>query len=247
MSNKIIGIIPARYGSTRFPGKPLAMIEDKPMIQRVYEQAKKSKLLTRVIVATDDRRIYWRVKDFGGEVYITSKKHKSGTDRIGEIVKKRKSDFVDCELIVNIQGDEPFIDPKNIDKAIKPLLKDKTINVSTLCTEIKNQNHIKCPNTVKVVFDKDNFTLYFSRSPIPYNMKGGNEINYYKHIGLYVYRKDFLLKFISMKPSKLEKAENLEQLRILEKGERIKIVMTKNNSRAIDTPEDLKGNIYYSI
>ncbi len=231
--HKIIGVIPARYGSTRFPGKPLALINGKPMIQHVYERALKSKLLGKVIVATDDKRIYDTVKGFGGNAEMTSKQHKSGTDRIGEVIKNVK-----CDIVVNIQGDEPFIDSRNIDKAIEPLLTDKTINVSTLCIRIASKNEIENPNVVKVVFDKNNFALFFSRLPVPFNVNSV-KTGYFKHIGLYVFRKRFLLKFLLTKQSRLEKSEKLEQLRILEMGEKIKVVITKKDSIAIDNISDL--------
>jgi len=231
----VIGVIPARYSSTRLPGKPLILINGKTMIQRVYEQALKSKLIDYVIAATDDKRIYNAVMDFGGNAEMTSKKHKSGTDRTGEIAKK-----VNCDIIVNIQGDEPFINPFNIDKAIKPLIENKNINVSTLCFKIKNKKEISDPNVVKVICDLDNNALYFSRNPIPYNRDRSKKIVYYKHIGLYVYRKNYLLKLIKLKQTKAEKAEKLEQLRILESGERIKVIETKADSVSIDTISDLK-------
>jgi 3-deoxy-manno-octulosonate cytidylyltransferase (CMP-KDO synthetase) len=233
--NSIVGIIPARYASTRFQGKALAIIKGKPMIQHVYENASKSKLLGKVIVATDDKRIYNAVVDFGGSVEMTLSKHKSGTDRIGEIAK-----WLKCEIVVNIQGDEPFIDPNNIDMAIKPFLSDKSLNVSTLCYKIKNKDEINNQNAVKVVLDNDGYAIYFSRLPIPYNRDNIENIIYYKHIGLYVYRKEYLLKLIKLKQTKAEIAEQLEQLRILETGEKIKVIETKVDSISIDTEEDLK-------
>lgn len=229
---KIVGIIPARYASTRFPGKALADINGKPMIQHVYESAARSKLLKRVVVATDDKRIYDAVTRFWGEAIMTSAKHKSGTDRIGEVAKN-----IDCDIVVNIQGDEPFIDYRNIDKAIEPLIKDKKINVLTLCCKITDIREINDPNVVKVVFDKDKFALKFSRKIIPSSSK--TKANYYKHIGLYVYRKNYLLKFIKLKQTKSELAEKLEQLRILENGEKIKVVLTKIDSHSVDTRDDL--------
>jgi len=237
---KIIGIIPARYGSIRFPGKPLILIQGKPMIQHVYERALRSKLIGEVIAATDDMRIYKCVNKFGGKAVMTSKRHKSGTDRIGEIVKLRNSEFKNDDLIVNIQGDEPFIDPGNIDIAIKPLIIDKTLNVSTLCYKITDRSEITDSNVVKIIFDKDNFALYFSRSPIPYNRENSQQVSYYKHIGLYVYRKSYLLKLIELKPTKLERAERLEQLRILESGGKIKVIVTKIDSQSVDTKADLR-------
>ena len=232
---KIIGVIPARYDSTRFPGKPLVNINGKPMIQHVWESTKKSKLINELYVATDDKRIFDAVTGFGGNAVMTSKKHKSGSDRIGEVLKN-----IECGIVVNIQGDEPFINPLNIDKSIKPLLQNKSIQVSTLCTPIKQEEDIYNPNVVKAVTDKNGFALYFSRFGIPFNRDMANNIIYYKHIGLYVYRKKYLLEFIKLKPSKLEKAEKLEQLRILESGTKIKVVITNVDSVTIDTKEDLK-------
>jgi 3-deoxy-manno-octulosonate cytidylyltransferase (CMP-KDO synthetase) len=232
---KIIGIIPARYGSTRFPGKALADIGGKPMIQHVWESSSKSKLINELYIATDDKRIFDAVGRFWGKAVMTSTKHKSGSDRIGEVVKNIK-----CDIVVNIQGDEPFINPLNIDKAIKPLMTNKNIQVSTLCTKIKNKEEIDNTNVVKVVLDKNGYALYFSRYAIPFNRDNTKGISYYKHIGLYVYRKDYLMKFIKMKPSKLELTEKLEQLRVLESGERIKVVVTNIDSITIDTKEDLK-------
>ncbi|HMS64733.1 MAG TPA: 3-deoxy-manno-octulosonate cytidylyltransferase [Ignavibacteria bacterium] len=238
----IVGVIPARYASTRLPGKPLLLIKGKTMIERVYRQVQKSKLIDRVIVATDDKRIFDCVKNFGGEVKMTSVNHQSGTDRIFETVKNIKAD-----IIVNIQGDEPFIDPLNIDKAIKPIITDKRVDVSTLAIRIKNVKDLMDINKVKVVLDMDNFALYFSRNAIPFEMKN-EKLNenyfrkyiYYKHIGLYVYRKNFLMKFAGLKSSYLERIEKLEQLRILENGDRIKVVITKKDSYSVDTKNDLK-------
>ena len=240
---KITGVIPARYASTRLPGKPLMLIKGRTMIERVYRQVQKSKLIDRVIVATDDKRIFECVKNFGGEVKMTSVKHQSGTDRIYEAVKN-----IQADIVVNIQGDEPFIDPKNIDKAIAPLISDKEVNVSTLAIRIEDKKDLLDINKVKVVLDKNNFALYFSRNFLPFDMMNNplNELSfkkniYYKHIGLYVYRKDFLTKFAKMKKSYLENIEKLEQLRILENGERIKVVITKIDSISIDTQKDLKA------
>jgi 3-deoxy-manno-octulosonate cytidylyltransferase (CMP-KDO synthetase) len=232
---KVVGIIPARFASSRLPGKPLILINKKPMIQRVYEQALKSKYINSVIVATDDMDIFNCVKKFGGNAMMTSIKHKSGTDRIAEVAGKIK-----CDIVVNIQGDEPFIDPKNIDMAIEPFLKDKKLNVSTLACKFTHKQELEDVNKVKVVFDKNNFALYFTRNIIPYDVDDLLIVSdYYKHIGLYVYRKNFLLKFSKLKKSRLESAEKLEQLRILENGERIKVVITKKDSVSIDTLEDL--------
>ncbi len=236
--NKIIGVIPARYASTRFPGKPLAMLDGKSMIRRVYEQAFYSKYINDVLVATDDKRILNEVLSFGGNAVLTSKRHKTGTDRIVEAIKGIK-----CDIVVNIQGDEPFIKPEVIDSAIKPLLNDSKINVSTLAFPFKE--NVNDENKVKVVFDKNYNALYFSRSVIPNNSRNTTNIIYYKHLGLYVYRKDFLLKFSREKQSELEKAEKLEQLRMLSMGEKIKVVITKDDSISIDTLKDYKKALQY--
>jgi 3-deoxy-manno-octulosonate cytidylyltransferase (CMP-KDO synthetase) len=230
----IVGIIPARYASTRFPGKPLADINGKPMIQHVYESAAKSKLLKRIIVATDDKRIYDAVGKFWGDVVMTSSKHQSGTDRIGEAAKDLK-----CDIVVNIQGDVPFIDYRNIDKAIKPLIKDNELYAATLASKLDDIREINDPNVVKVFFDKEKFAVDFSRTVKPYN-NDKKKANFYKHIGLYVYRKDYLMKFVKMKLSKRELKEKLEQLRILDNGDDIKVVITRLNSQSVDTKEDLK-------
>lgn len=238
----VIGIIPSRFSSTRLPGKPLIDIKGKTMIQRVYEQAKKSKFIEKVIVATDDKRIFDCVLNFGGEAVMTSLKHKTGTDRIYEAASKIK-----CKIVVNIQGDEPFINPAGIDKAIKPLLEDKRINVSTLAVRIKKYSELEDKNKVKLVLDKENFALYFSRNIIPYSMNKNLKfseritgIKYYKHIGLYVFRKNYLKKFVNTDKSMLESAENLEQLRMLENGERIKVLLVQTDFHSIDTNRDLE-------
>lgn len=230
----IIGVIPARYSSTRLPAKALAIIKRKSMIQHVYEKCLRAKLLSEVLVATDDKRIFDAVINFGGNVVMTSKAHKSGTDRIGEAVKNIK-----CDVVINIQGDEPMIDPRNIDKAIEPLVNDRAINVSTLCFKISNKKEINNPNVVKVVFDINGNALYFSRSVIPFN-RDNSSTNYFKHIGLYVYRKDYLMKLIKIKPALLELTEKLEQLRILESGCKIKVIETKIDSHSVDTLADLR-------
>lgn len=236
--NKIIGVIPARYASSRFPGKPLAVINGKSMIRWVYEQAFHSEYLNDIIVATDDRRILNEVLGFGGNAVLTSKKHKSGTDRIVEAIKGVK-----CDIVVNIQGDEPFIEPEVIDSAIKPLLKDRNLNVSTLVFPFTD--NVEDENKVKVVFDNNNYAIYFSRSVIPNNSRNKSNIIYYKHLGLYVYRKEFLMKFSKTNQSDIEKAEKLEQLRILSLGEKIKVVITEFDSISIDTPKDFKIALRY--
>lgn len=233
---RILGVIPARYKSTRLPFKPLIKLKGKPIIQWVYENASKSRLLDSVLVATDNKKVLDCVYDFGGKGMITSKTHKSGTDRIYEVAKK-----LNPSIVINIQGDEPFIDHRNIDKIIKFLLTNKDYDVATLIFKINQDTEevIQNPNIVKVVVDKEFNALYFSRFPIPYN-RNKNSIYYYKHIGLYGYKMNFLEKFVNMKPSFLENAESLEQLRILENGFKIKTLLTKIDSFSIDTKEDLR-------
>jgi len=245
----IIAIIPARYGSTRFPGKSLALISGKPMIQWVYERTKKSRLVNRVIVATDDDRIAKAVAAFNGEAMMTSPTHPTGTDRIAEVAKG-----LDCSYVVNVQGDEPLIQPDMIDEAVAPLLDDPSIPMGTLCKKIEDREETFDLNVVKVVFDEKRFALYFSRAPIPWDRDGwagknqepgvrsqmpGTESHMYKHIGLYVYRRDFLLSYSKMPPTPLEEIEKLEQLRALERGYKIKVVVTEHESFGVDIPGDL--------
>ncbi|MEW6507270.1 MAG: 3-deoxy-manno-octulosonate cytidylyltransferase [Bacteroidota bacterium] len=238
----IIGIIPARFASTRLMGKPLADIGGKPMIQHTYQSAKKSKLLDKVVIAVDDDRLYKVAKNFGAEVYITPQNVATGSDRIAIVAEK----IQDASIIVNIQGDEPFIKGKMIDEAIEPLLFDKKVSVSTLAKRITSVEEMKSPSVVKVVFDYNNFALYFSRSPIPFardartNLQRIENTEMYKHIGLYVYRKEALLKFTASKPTDLEQTEKLEQLRFLEYGFKMKIVVTEIDSLSVDTPADLE-------
>jgi 3-deoxy-manno-octulosonate cytidylyltransferase (CMP-KDO synthetase) len=257
---KVVGIIPARYNSSRFKGKALADICGKPMIQHVYEQAKKARLLDNLIVATDDRRIYNTVINFGGKAVLT-KIHSSGTDRIAEAAGKIKAD-----IIVNIQGDEPLISSRMIDSAVSHFKKDKKAVMGTMKKEITSIEESLNPNIVKVITDKDNNAIYFSRLPIPFLRdennppsppfsKGGKSLSpplkkgdrggfsyiktYYKHIGLYLYRRAFLLKFSKMKQTPLEKMERLEQLRALENGYKIKVYETEYDTIGVDTSEDL--------
>jgi 3-deoxy-manno-octulosonate cytidylyltransferase (CMP-KDO synthetase) len=232
----VAAFIPARFGSTRLDGKPLAEIGGRPMVQWVYERAGKARLVGSVTVATDDERVYGAVKAFGGSVVMTSPEHKSGTDRVAEAAAG-----VEADVIVNIQGDEPLIEPGMIDAAIEPMLDDPGLPVSTLKTRITEEEEYLDPHAVKVTTDKSGFALYFSRSPIPYSHKPFKQSPApYKHIGLYVYRKDFLLAFSALPHTALEDAEGLEQLRALESGFRIKVVETPFNPASVDTPEDLK-------
>ena len=246
---KISAVIPARYGSTRFEGKPLADILGKPMIQYVYEGLRQSKLIDEVIVATDDQRISEAVKSFGGKAILTSPTHSTGTDRVAEVAKKLKS-----EIIVNVQGDEPLIKGNIIDKAIRPLLTDESLQMATLMTNIDEVRDWLNPHIVKVVVDQKNFALYFSRSPIPFprDLNIGRLESHpfgtnrplpkriFKHIGVYVFRRNFLLHFSKMKPTPLEKLEKLEQLRALENGYPIKITLVDYEPICVDTPEDLQ-------
>ncbi|MHA1791339.1 MAG: 3-deoxy-manno-octulosonate cytidylyltransferase [Promethearchaeota archaeon] len=231
---KIACIIPARYGSSRLPGKPLADLCGKTVIQRTYEQAKK--VLDDIIVATDDQRIMDEVKRFGGKAAMTRSDHVSGSDRIAEVAKN-----LDVDIIVNVQGDEPFLEPGQIKEALEPILEDERVVMSTLKVKIKDEEDIKNPGVVKVVTDLNDDALFFSRSVIPYPRKQ-EYCEYFEHVGLYVYRKDFLLKYVSWEPTKLELAESLEQMRVLEHGYKIRVVTTKYERTApcIDTQEDLE-------
>ncbi len=238
----ILGIIPARYASTRFPAKPLADMGGKSMIRRVYEQAKKSKSLSKVVVATDHEEIYHHVIDFGGDVCMTSTHHASGTDRCYEVLAKENTSF---DYVINIQGDEPFIAPEQID-LLASLLLDGDTELATLIKKIDSVEQLFNPNLVKAVVNKNAEALYFSRSPIPYvrNMEQVEWVthhNFYKHIGMYAYRKDVLEKITRLEISSLEKAESLEQLRWLENGYKIKVKETNIETIGIDTPEDLQN------
>ncbi|MFQ5532693.1 MAG: 3-deoxy-manno-octulosonate cytidylyltransferase [Candidatus Methylomirabilales bacterium] len=232
---KAVGVIPARYASSRFPGKPLAHLRGRPLIQHVYERARRSKTLERVVIATDDVRIRDVVAAFGGEAQLTGLHHASGTDRVAEVATSLSS-----QLVVNIQGDEPLIEPAMIDEAVAPfLLVESDFVMGTLCRALETEDEWRSPHVVKVVRDCRGFALYFSRAPIPYHrVQGSNP--YYKHIGLYVYRRDFLLEFARLAPTPLEGTEQLEQLRALENGYPIRVVETKYDSIGVDTPDDLE-------
>ena len=234
---KSVVIIPARFQSTRFPGKPLAKIAQKTMIQHVYERASSAHRVTKVIVATDDYRIAQTVRAFGGTAWMTAGTHRSGTERVAEVSRNLQVD-----LVVNLQGDEPLIDPACIDAAIQPFESDSALMISTLKSSANSQE-LYDPNVVKVVTDQQGVALYFSRSPIPYIPKSQVQhketATFFKHIGLYVYRKEFLEIFPNLPYSELEKIEDLEQLRFLENGFRVKVVHYEYKSFAVDTPEDL--------
>lgn len=238
--SNIVGLIPARYGSTRLPAKPLVDLCGKPMVQHVYERVSKARNVDRVIVATDHPAIMEAVAKFGGEAVMTPPELQSGSDRIAYVART----LTDASIIVNIQGDEPLIMPEMIDEAIQPLLSDSSVQVATIVRVMTNSDEVFNPNIVKAVLDEHGNALYFSRSPIPHlrDMGGKGEWHlhhrYYKHFGLYVYRKDVLLKYASWEESSLERAERLEQLRILEHGYSIRVAVTEFDSVPVDTAED---------
>lgn len=233
---KTIGIIPARYGSTRFEAKVLADIAGKPMIRHVWERASQSRLLDDLVIACDDERILKKAEGFGAKAILTAKTHASGSDRLAEAagIMKLASD----DIIVNIQGDEPMIEPSVIDALAQALADDESCSMATVVKVIDNPADIQNPNIVKAVLDNNGCALYFSRAAIPYNRDGKGKETYYKHLGLYSYRKDFLLTFTRMPKSRLEETEQLEQLRVLEAGYKIKTVETDVDTIAVDTAED---------
>lgn len=232
-----IGVIPARYGSTRFEAKVLADISGKPMIWYVWQAAKQALVLEDVVIACDDQRILDTVRDFGANAVMTAKAHTCGTDRIIEVINP-----LDVKVIVNIQADEPLIHPLMIDKVAQALLDDKQLSMATLRKKIDNPDEINDPNVVKVVADKNDFALYFSRAAIPFYRECPDAAGriYYKHIGLYGYTKDFLFVYKNLPVSKLEKIEKLEQLRVIEQGYKIKVIETSYDTIGVDTPEDLE-------
>jgi 3-deoxy-manno-octulosonate cytidylyltransferase (CMP-KDO synthetase) len=234
MGMKVLGIIPARFQSTRLPGKPLMPIGAKPMIQWVYENAKKAALLDEVIVATDDPRIYDTVIHFGGQAEMTAAEHPTGTDRLAEVAARHEA-----ELIINIQGDEVFIAGTVIDAITRPLLEDDTLMMTTAKTRLTDPEMLQEPSIVKVVTDDRGYALYFSRAPIPFP-RHPEKAEYWRHIGLYGYRRRFLLKYGGLPQSGLELAESLEQLRALANGYRIKVATVDYDSVGVDTPEDLE-------
>ena len=237
---KIIAIIPSRYGSTRLAAKSLADIHGKPMVQHVYERARQSRFITDVFVATDDERIESAVKKFGGNVVMTSPDIQSGSDRIAAAARS-----ITADIVVNVQGDEPLIEPRMIDQTIQLLLDDSSALVGTAIKKISSSEELLNPSVVKVVLDKNFYGLYFSRSAVPHVRDVADATEwlkhtiFYKHFGMYVYRADFLQKFSTFAPTPLELSEKLEQLRILENGYRIKCVVTEYDSVPVDTQEDL--------
>jgi 3-deoxy-manno-octulosonate cytidylyltransferase (CMP-KDO synthetase) len=232
----VVAFIPARFASTRFPGKPLADIDGRPMIEHVYRRASAASSISEVIVATDDLRIATCVNEFGGRVRLTKATHESGTDRLAELVAG-----MDVDIVVNVQGDEPLIDPRAIDQVVAPLVADPSLQMATLYKRITHPAELTDNNVVKIVVDRGGFALYFSRAPIPHicDPRGGWP-PLYRHIGLYAYRRNALLVLASLEPTPLERAESLEQLRALEHGIRIKAVETQYDSLSVDTPEDLE-------
>jgi 3-deoxy-manno-octulosonate cytidylyltransferase (CMP-KDO synthetase) len=233
----VIGVIPVRYNSSRLPGKPFLPIQGKPLLQRVYQRASGSKLLDKLVVATDDGRIKKLVESFGGKVVLTSQKPKSGTDRVAEAVRNSNH-----SIVLNIQGDEPFLNPKMLDELIGYMKRNKNVRMGTLAMKVRDKDFFENPNRVKVVMDKNGEALYFSRFPIPFQRDGKkNKIDYYEHIGVYAFRKGFLWGYASLKQTPLEKSESLEQLRVLENGYKIKVLVTKYGSKSINSFSDLRG------
>lgn len=232
---KAICIIPARYASTRLPGKPLRLIAGVPMICRVYDRATQASRVSSTVVATDDQRIFDAVSVHGGQALMTRADHPTGTDRLAEAAQS----FPDADLIVNVQGDEPLINPELIDRLIAAFDNDERLSMATIAVELTERNEIDNPNNVKVVTDRAGYALYFSRSAIPFERNSGRA-KVYKHIGIYAYRRQFLLEYASMEPTPLEQAESLEQLRALENGHRIKVLISADKFIGVDTEEDLQ-------
>lgn len=235
---KRIAVIPARYASTRFEGKPLAPIAGKPMIQHVVERARRARQVERVIVATDDERIITAVNAFGGEALMTSEKNRSGTDRVAETA--RLLNLAPDDVVINIQGDQPLLAPECLDDLITPFtVSGSDVRMATLGYKIVRQREITDPKDVKVVFDENGDALYFSRAPIPFARDKGTVFDTYKHLGVYAYTREFLDTFLSLPSGRLEGIEKLEQLRALEHGYRIRVVITSHDSLEVDLPEDI--------
>ena len=234
----VLAVIPARYASTRFPGKPLTPIAGKTMIERVWERARRASLVSRTVVATDDDRIAEAVRSFGGEVVHTRGDHRSGTERVAEVAAATP----DVESVVNVQGDMPLIEPAAIDAAIETVSADEEVRLGTLAVAITNPSDIMDPNIVKTVLDFDGNALYFSRAPIPWVRDRGGPVHakHLKHVGLYVFRREALLEFATFPQGDLERIEQLEQLRWLENGYRIRVAETEYKTVEVDTPEDVK-------
>ncbi len=233
--SKAVAIIPARWGSTRFPGKPLHVIAGKPLLRHVWEQSRKAKTLDAVIIATDDMRIAQAAFGWGAEVALTSPKHRSGTDRIAEVAKRAPA----YQFVLNVQGDEPLIDPRLIDRLVKKLRADRTVEIVTAAHPFGRPADASSPNQVKVVIDSNHNALYFSRARIPYPRQAGARC--LRHQGIYGFRRETLLRFVGWKPSSLERTESLEQLRALENGVTVNVLVTKHGWPGVDTPADAKA------
>jgi 3-deoxy-manno-octulosonate cytidylyltransferase (CMP-KDO synthetase) len=238
MTVQVVCIIPSRYESSRFPGKPLADLCGKPMIQHVYERVLRARTVSMAAVATDDERIFRAVQAFGGLAVMTSPRHRSGTDRIAEAVEAMG--LGDTDIVVNIQGDQPLFEPEQVDEVVSPLLADPALPMSTLIYRIVRDEEIAHPNAVKTIFDREGFALYFSRATIPFVRDAGKRAEYFKHHGIYAYRRHFLRTFTALPEGTLERLESLEQLRALEYGHRIKVVVTRHDSVEVDTPAELE-------
>jgi 3-deoxy-manno-octulosonate cytidylyltransferase (CMP-KDO synthetase) len=235
--NKAVAIIPVRFGSTRFPGKPLYPIAGKPLLRYVWERCQRARKLTSVIIATDDMRVANAAFDWGAEVALTSARHHSGTDRVAEVARKT-SQFA---FVINIQGDEPLIDPALIDRFVDTLRADRNIQIVTAAHPFKSQREISSPNQVKVVVDLQGNALYFSRFAIPFPRDHTGSIEYLRHQGIYGFRREALLRFVKWKPTPLERTESLEQLCALENGVKVHVLVTKHGSPGVDTPQDAKA------
>jgi 3-deoxy-manno-octulosonate cytidylyltransferase (CMP-KDO synthetase) len=233
---KVAAIIPARWGSTRFPGKPLHFIAGKPLIQHVWERCSRARMVDEVVIATDDKRIAEAAADFGAKVSMTSPKHRSGTDRVAEVARKLRG----VSHVINVQGDEPLIDPKLVDRLAQTLRASPDVEMITAANSFAPDEDVTNPNAVKVVLDAENNALYFSRGPIPFARDGKSLVPSYRHQGIYGYSAKLLDQFVRWKPTRLEQTEQLEQLRALEHGVKIRVVITKHASVGVDTPEDLQ-------
>ncbi len=233
---KAVGIIPARWGSTRFPGKPLYSIAGKPLLQHVWETARRAKKLETVIIATDDMRIAEAAFEWGADIAMTSPRHRSGTDRVAEVATKADA----YSLVINVQGDEPLTDPRLVDQMVRAFERDSSLEMITAAHRFDDANEACSANQVKVVLDANSQALYFSRMRIPFRRDEGAPVEYLRHQGIYGYTRDLLLRFVRWKPSALEQAESLEQLRALENGVRIKVIVTASGSPGVDAPEDVE-------
>jgi len=235
--SKAVGIIPARWRSTRFPGKPLHLIGGKPILRHVWERCRRAKKLDAVIIATDDMRIARAAFDWGADVSLTSPKHQSGTDRVAEVARKAPQ----FEFIINIQGDEPLTEPSLLDRFVETLRSNRKIDIVTAAHPFENAAEAALPHQVKVIVDRDGNALYFSRYPIPFPRNHSVPIKYLRHQGIYGFRRKALLDFVRLKPTPLERAESLEQLRALENGVKVHVLLTKHGSPGVDTPADAKA------